>query len=130
MPSAVNSSKPAPKTRLSKGRSVLQTSKDHQKCASAPHFRPKDFSLQVSTEANFTERNELGPRERTLVLLDVPTGMRRGEVLATQWCDIDFGKKTLNVRKSMWQQHLGPVKTEESEKIMPLDDEMITDLLR
>ena len=73
---------------------------------------------------------ELGPRERTLVLLDVPTGMRRGEVLATQWCDIDFGKKTLNVRKSIWQQHLGPVKTEESEKIMPLDDEMITDLLR
>ena len=44
---------------------------------------------------------ELGPRERTLVLLDVPTGLRRGEVLATQWCDIDFGKKTLNVRRSI-----------------------------
>lgn len=73
---------------------------------------------------------ELGPRERTLVLLDVPTGMRRGEVLATQWCDIDFKKKTLNLRRSIWQQHLGPVKTEESEKTMPLDDEMITDLLR
>ena len=73
---------------------------------------------------------ELGPRERTLVLLDVPTGMRRGEVLATQWCDIDFDKKTLNIRKSIWQQHLGPVKTEESEKVMPLDDEMIVDLLR
>src|ERR1700676_5558686 len=73
---------------------------------------------------------ELGPRERTLVLLDVPTGMRRGEVLATQWCDVDFDKKTLNIRRSIWQQHLGPVKTEESEKVMPLDDEMITDLLR
>jgi integrase len=73
---------------------------------------------------------ELGPRERTLVLLDVPTGMRRGEVLATQWCDIDFEEKTLNVRRSIWQQHLGPVKTEESEKMMPLDDEMIADLLR
>ncbi len=56
--------------------------------------------------------------------------MRRGEVLATQWCDIDFGKETLNVRKSIWQQHLGPVKTEESEKVMPLDDEMIADRLR
>ena len=73
---------------------------------------------------------ELGPRERTLVLLDVPTGMRRGEVLATQWCDIDFENKTLNIRRSIWQQHLGPVKTEESEKVMPLDDEMIIDLLR
>lgn len=73
---------------------------------------------------------EMGPRERTLVLLDVPTGMRRGELLATKWCDIDFEKKTLNIRKSIWQQHVGPVKTEESEKVMPLDDEMIIDLLR
>jgi hypothetical protein len=69
MPSAVNSSKPAPKKQVefrihlaSKGRSVLQTSKGHQKCASAPHFRPKNFLLQVSTEANFTERNEI-PRQ-------------------------------------------------------------------
>jgi integrase len=73
---------------------------------------------------------ELGPRERTLVLLDVPTGMRRGEVLATQWCDIDFNKQTLNIRKSIWHQHVGPVKTEESEKTMPLGEEIITDLLR
>jgi integrase len=62
---------------------------------------------------------ELGPRERTLVLLVVPTGMRRGEVLATQWCDIGFHKRTLNLRRSIWHQHVGPVKTEESEKMMP-----------
>jgi integrase len=73
---------------------------------------------------------ELGLRDRTLVLLDVPTGMRRGELLAIQWRDIDFQQRTLNIRKSIWQQHLGPVKTEESEKTMPLDDEMIADLLR
>ncbi len=73
---------------------------------------------------------KLGQRERTLVLLDVPTGMRRGEVLATQWCDIDFNKNTLNIRKSIWHQHVGPVKTEESEKTMPLGEEIITDLLR
>ena len=73
---------------------------------------------------------ELGLRDRTLVLLDVPTGMRRGELLAIQWCDIDFQKLTLNIRKSIWQQHLGPVKTEENEKTMPLDEGMIADLLR
>jgi len=56
--------------------------------------------------------------------------MRRGEVLATKWCDIDFEKETLNIRKSIWHQHVGPVKTDESEKVMPLDDEMISDLLR
>jgi hypothetical protein len=38
--------------------------------------------------------------------------------LAIQWRDIDFQKWALNIRKSIWQQHLGPVKTEESEKTM------------
>lgn len=73
---------------------------------------------------------ELGQRERTLVLLDLSVGMRRGELLALQWRDVDFQKKTLNIQKSIWQQHLGPVKTEESEKVMPLDEEMIGDLER
>jgi integrase len=73
---------------------------------------------------------ELGLRERTLVLLDLSVGMRRGELLALQWQDVDFQAKTLNIRKSIWHQHLGPVKTEESEKVMPLDEEMIVDLVR
>ena len=47
-----------------------------------------------------------------------------------QWEDIDFEAKTLNIRKSIWQQHVGPVKTEGSERLMPLDDEMIADLVR
>lgn len=59
---------------------------------------------------------------------DVVSGGNAREL--TQWCDIDFDKRTLNVRKSIWQQHVGPVKTEESEKVMPLDEEMIADLLR
>jgi len=71
----------------------------------------------------------LGRRERTLVLLDVPTGMRVGELLALQWKDIDFQKKQLEIRKSIWNQHVGPTKTEESEKSMPLDDAMVADLL-
>ena len=73
---------------------------------------------------------ELGQRERTLVLLDLSVGMRRGELLALQWQDVDFQKQTLNIHKSIWQQHLGPVKTEESERVMPLDEEMIDDLKR
>jgi uncharacterized protein (DUF779 family) len=40
-------------------KSMLQTWKDQQKCASVVHFRPKDFSLQPCTESNFTERNEI-----------------------------------------------------------------------
>jgi integrase len=66
---------------------------------------------------------------RVMLLLDVPSGMRRGELLALQWQDIDFAKKTVTIHKGIWHQHIGPVKTQESEQIMPLDDEMIVDLL-
>ena len=71
---------------------------------------------------------ELGLMERTLVLLDLSTGMRRGELLALQWGDLDFLAKTVDVRKSVWHQHVGPVKTEESEKVMPLDVETLATL--
>jgi integrase len=73
---------------------------------------------------------EVGLRDRVLLMLDVPTGMRRGELLAIQWRDIDFRERTLSIRRSIWQQHVGPTKTIESEKTMPLDDEIIGDLLR
>ena len=43
---------------------MLQTSKDQQKCASAPHFRPKDFSLQAYVRANFAGRNEIHRAEK------------------------------------------------------------------
>jgi integrase len=73
---------------------------------------------------------ELKLRERVAVLLAVQTGMRRGELLALRWGDIDFHRKTVNIGKSVWHQHLGPVKTEESEKVMPLGEEMVADLWR
>lgn len=70
---------------------------------------------------------ELGLRESTLILLDLSVGMRRGELLATKWEDVDFQTRTPRISKSIWQQ-LGPVKTEESEKVMPLDEETIATL--
>jgi integrase len=71
---------------------------------------------------------ELGLRESALILLDLSVGMRRGELLAVKWEDVDFQERTLRTSKSIWQQHLGPVKTEESEKVMPLEEETIAAL--
>jgi len=70
----------------------------------------------------------LRTRERLLITLDVPTGMRVGELLALKWEDIDFERKALAIHKSIWHQHVGPVKTEESEQEMPLDDVILADL--
>jgi integrase len=67
--------------------------------------------------------------DRVLVLLDVPTGMRVGELHALQWRDIDLCERKLRIHKSIWRQVVGPVKTEESEQEMPLDEAMVRDLV-
>jgi integrase len=56
--------------------------------------------------------------------------MRRGEILALQWRDINWFDKTLSIHKAIWHQRVGPVKTECSERTMPLDDAMLRDLQR
>jgi integrase len=71
----------------------------------------------------------LEQRERTMVLLDCGSGLRRGELIGLQWTDIDFAKKQMNVIRSVVEMVAGNVKTETSKKAVPLDDFMIEELL-
>jgi integrase len=71
----------------------------------------------------------LGVRERATVLLDMPSGLRRGEVAGIQWGDFDFKKLHVSVTRSLVDQHVGPVKTEASRKLMPIDEYVARDLL-
>ena len=64
---------------------------------------------------------ELEHRERTLVLLDAITGVRRGELLALKWEDVDFEELQLSVTRSIYRQVIGTCKTETSRKPVPLD---------
>ena len=72
---------------------------------------------------------ELNLERKVLLLLDVPNGLHCGELFVLQWGDFNFTKKEVAIKKSIWKQHVGPVKTKESERIMPLDDSMIADLV-
>jgi len=58
----------------------------------------------------------LGIRERTLVLLAVSTGLRQSELFGLKWGDIDFAQKTMNVTRSIVYGVVGPCKTEASQK--------------
>ena len=71
----------------------------------------------------------LEQRERTMVLLDCGSGLRRGELIGLQWTDIDFAEKQMNVIRSVVEMVAGNVKTEASKKAVPLDDFMIEELL-
>lgn len=60
-------------------------------------------------------------RERTMVLLDVLTGLRASELFGLKWTDIDFVRNEIRVTRSIVLQVVGPCKTEASQKPVPLD---------
>jgi integrase len=71
----------------------------------------------------------LEPRERTLVLLDLGTGLRMGELMGLKWADVDFERRQINITRSIVKQVVGPCKTEASQKPMPLDPHIAQELL-
>ena len=58
-------------------------------------------------------------RERTLVVLAVTTGLRRSEIFALKWKDVDFHAKQICVTRSIVQNVVGVCKTESSQKPVP-----------
>jgi integrase len=63
-----------------------------------------------------------------MVLLDVTTGLRRSELLALKWSDVDFLTLELNVVRSIYLRMVGNCKTEASRKPVPLDIQVAADL--
>jgi len=62
----------------------------------------------------------LNIRERTLVLIAVSTDVRQSELFAVKWGDIDFSAGTINIVRSIVHGHVGPCKTESSQKPVPI----------
>src|SRR5580700_2982013 len=71
----------------------------------------------------------LGTREKAMVFLDMPSGLRRGELAGLKWEDFDFKNLQVSVTRSFVDQRVGPVKTEASRKLMPIDEYVAHDLL-
>jgi integrase len=72
---------------------------------------------------------ELLPRDRTLVLLSMVIGLRRGELAGLKWQDIDFQNLQIDVQRSVVDQVVGRCKTEASQKPVPIDEYTMGDLL-
>ena len=64
-------------------------------------------------------------RERTLVLLAVTTGLRRSELFALKWKDVDFQANQIHVTRSIVQNVIGVCKTESSQKPVPAHDDLV-----
>jgi integrase len=64
-----------------------------------------------------------------MVLLDFGAALRRGELGEVKWEDIDFEEKELTPKRSIVKQHVGSLKAEKSKNPVPLDDDLIEELL-
>jgi len=63
---------------------------------------------------------ELDLRERVLLLLVGATGLRRGELIALRWSDLDFDNLLVNVTHSVWHSIEGNTKTQASRRPVPM----------
>jgi integrase len=68
---------------------------------------------------------ELNLRERAMVMLAGSTGLRRSELVALTWSDIDLELMQVNVRRSCVRNHFGDTKTEASRKPVPLHPSVV-----
>jgi integrase len=65
---------------------------------------------------------------RALVFLTAATGLRVSEALGLKWSDLDFGAGVINLGRAVVHQHVGEMKTEASEKPVPMDGALATAL--
>ena len=65
---------------------------------------------------------------RVMVLLDVTTGLRRSELFALKWKDIDFCNLSIDIKRSIFQGVVGHCKNETSRQSIPLSLNVAADL--
>jgi integrase len=71
---------------------------------------------------------ELPLRERAMVMIAGSTGLRRSELFALRWSDVNFFTMEIAVIRSCVRNHFGETKTEASRKPVPLH-ESVSDVL-
>src|SRR6185312_11742911 len=83
----------------------------------------KPRSLTVAEFQKFI--TQLAEPFRTIALLSVCFGLRISECLALRWSDVDWLQCTLRVERGIVRQHVGEVKTTNSERLMSFDSELL-----
>jgi integrase len=65
---------------------------------------------------------------RLMVLVAGTTGLRRSELFALKWGDIDFSNLRIDIRRSIFSGIVGECKTEASRQPIPVDERVAADL--
>ena len=130
-----NAASPATKTKIRNLMSALFSHAiRHEWAATNPIKSVRTSSKRLRTPDILTPGElealvlELPQRERVMVLLASSTGVRRGELIALRWGDVDFESKQANVNHSVWRNVEGDAKTEASRKPVPIHPVVIEEL--
>ena len=82
-----------------------------------PVWEPEEFRCIL---ANIPQKH------RTLVTTVALSGARIGEILGLKWKHIDFSSSEIKIAQSLWRGKLQTTKTENSDRIMPMTDLLIS----
>ena len=105
---------------LDQGRNPVTLVRQSAKRQRSPEFL-ETFEIQRLLQ-------ELSSCFRLMVILAVTTGLRRSELFALKWSDIDFSNLLLDVQRSIYLGKVGNCKTEASRKPVPLDERVAADI--
>ncbi len=86
---------------------------------------PESEKVKALTEEELRQLLEAVPVERRLlVTLLAQAGLRVSELLPLRWGDIDFGRRRLQVRRSLSRSQIGAPKTRHGRRDVPLTEAM------
>ncbi len=99
-----------------------------------PRLQHKEIAAWPKEEAERFLGEAMGERLYPAFLLALKGGLRRGEILALRWQDIDFDRKALSVRRSLVRsregQRIQETKTSGSRRVVALSDDVMEALKR
>jgi len=75
-----------------------------------------------------TPPTAIGRNDRLVFLAAVMTGMRRGEVVALRWQDVDWNSRVIRVRQNFTRGEFGTPKSRRSSRAVPLADRLAEEL--
>jgi integrase len=70
---------------------------------------------------------QIGARSAVVVLLGGDAGLRRGEMVALRWCNVDFVRRQLRIEEAAWRQIVGTPKGGRG-RVVPMTSALMTAL--
>jgi integrase len=104
--------------------------------ADKPRSEPRDADIrylgigELEALIRAVPDDELGAVERVLYRTAAMTGLRRGELLALRWRDIDWSNGLIRVRRNYTRGEFGTPKSRRSSRAVPLADVIAGELER